>query len=78
MSNTRQAKRPNFRPQSNPKRGRVPNALSETATLEAGATGLWNASMRICMQALAWKLLSELKSNGVGTNEIEIAEVRRN
>ena len=44
---------------------------SPTANLEAGTTGLWRISKRMCLQSLAWKLLVDLETEKVGTNEVE-------
>ena len=48
-----------------------PTQNGTTANLEAEFNGLLRLSKRLCMQALAWKLLGQLESRKVGTAEVE-------
>ena len=48
---------------------RFPNPLSETANIEAGLEGLWRLARKANRMALAWKLMSDMVSEGVGVNE---------
>ena len=55
----------------------TPNHYGQTANLEAAFNELLRASKKLCMQALAWKLLGQLEARKVGTAEVEADSLRR-
>ena len=55
----------------------TPNHYGQTANLEAAFNELLRASKKLCMQALAWKLLGQLEARKVGTAEVEADSLKR-
>ena len=51
--------------------------FNETSTLEEGINDLRIRSKKVCMHALAWHLLLDMEEQGIGTNEVEMQELRR-
>ena len=69
---------PGYQHPQAPNMGRDQQLLvTSTADLDAGLTGLWRIGKKMCLQALAWKLLQELEDSGVGTNEVENEAAKR-
>ena len=60
-----------------PKLSLETNTIEPTANPQAAINGLWRKSKKVCMQALAWNLLKDLKEEGIGTNEVEMESLKR-
>ena len=52
-------------------------SMEQLPNIKGGINDLWVRSQRVCKLASAWKLISGLEQNGVGTNKVEALEIKR-